>query len=160
MALRPCPNCKAQISDLAEICPKCGKTINLSGLSTTFENAFKESHNLIQAAKATLDSLPPPPKKPEPLVKEFKRTCKECGKVWHSLSEREEELKSKLTHCKTQCCGGTEDASATQCRKGCFGVAGPDSKESVTSALESVRKCPNCGSGNYSEETITYERKK
>lgn len=178
MPLKPCRHCHKDISDIAEKCPKCGMVLTtnvpeaqgFAAVADTFKLAYKQSGDVGSAVKAVLKSMTPPPapgaENPQPKydratqVKEFKRTCNECKKTWHSLSEREEELKSRLNPCKAACCGTTEPVGCTECRKGCFGVAGPDSAETLDKTLDSLKKCPNCGSGNYSEEIIIYERKK
>ena len=90
---------------------------------------------------------------PEGHVQEYKRTCNECGKVWHSLISREKEIHKdvKSNACIQACtaCGGNLDA-ATQSKR---------SVESQTDLLDKLRKCPECGSRNYTEKVITYEKK-
>src|SRR5688572_12091158 len=86
-------------------------------------------------------------------VEEYKRTCRACGKSWHSLVSRENEIQKKETSealmegatgmaaCGT--CGTTLPAAAQHSRN----------KEVFTSDLRRLRSCPECHSTNY-EETI------
>lgn len=92
-------------------------------------------------------------------VKEYKRKCKECGKVWHSLASREEKLQKDLK--SNQCdqmtsacgmCGGNWMAlqSSTQAKR---------NEHALTDEAIRLKKCPNCGSGNYEEKEVIYEKK-
>lgn len=87
-------------------------------------------------------------------VKEYKRKCNECGKVWHSLVSREEEIrKSALSASTVQAftaCGGALGTSAQSQRNA----------DSQIELLNKLRKCPECGSTNYKEEIKIYEKKK
>lgn len=87
-------------------------------------------------------------------VKEFKRKCNECGKVWHSLSEREKKIESAkgvaaLNQMSNACCCNSGAALQAQRNVG----ASEDS-------LDNLRRCPECGSQNYAEEVLIYEKKK
>jgi hypothetical protein len=90
---------------------------------------------------------------PHKHVKEFKRTCKECRKVWHSLCSREKaidnEIRTKGSIQASQACSGNMGAAAQMQRNA----------ESQKDLLNKLKKCPNCGSGNYKEEIIIYEKK-
>tara|TARA_Y100000310_G_C20577264_1_gene761070 strand:- start:175 stop:477 length:303 start_codon:yes stop_codon:yes gene_type:complete len=85
-------------------------------------------------------------------VKEYKRKCNECNKIWHSLASREKEIKDdiKCSGCigATTACG-SPTTSAQSIRTG---TAQQD-------ILDKLRKCPKCGSRNYVEKTIIYEKK-
>jgi len=86
-------------------------------------------------------------------VKEYKRKCNECGKVWHSLASREKEIEKDIgcNACiqASTACGGNLGA-ATQSKR---------SVESQQDLLDKLKKCPNCGSRNYTEDVIIYEKK-
>lgn len=86
-------------------------------------------------------------------IKEYKRTCNECGKVWHSLASREKQIAGdvKLNACiqGSTACGGNMGA-ATQSKR---------NVESQKDLLDKLKKCPHCGSSNYKEEEIIYEKK-
>lgn len=90
---------------------------------------------------------------PKKHVKEYKRKCNECGKVWHSLASREKEIGGdiNLNNCVqgSQACNGNMGA-ATQSKR---------NVESQKDLLDKLKKCPNCGSRNYTEEVIIYEKK-
>lgn len=87
-------------------------------------------------------------------VKEYKRKCKECGKIWHSLSSREMEIES------TKRVAALNQASnACTCNSG----AALQAQRNVSSSqdtLDKLRSCPKCGSHNYAEEVLVYEKKK
>ena len=90
---------------------------------------------------------------PKKHVKEYKRKCNECGKVWYSLVSREGEIKKDIgTNACVQgatACGGNLGA-ATQSKR---------NVESQQDLLDKLKKCPNCSSRNYKEEVIIYEKK-
>jgi len=84
-------------------------------------------------------------------VSEYKRTCNECGKSWHSLSKRETEVAKNIKKVKsTQCCNMC-DANARK---------NAESKlNTYQDELERLKKCPQCGSGNFKEDLIVYDKK-
>jgi len=88
-------------------------------------------------------------------VQEYKRKCNECGKVWHSLVAREKEIKAgaNVNNCLSaseaaNCCG--DMGAATQAGR---------NADAQTDLLDKLKKCPNCGSQNYEETMISYEKK-
>lgn len=83
-------------------------------------------------------------------VEEYRRTCKSCGKVWHSLVEREKKIQNEMTinqrlHC-FYCCN---DEVASQYAR---------NKEANETDLDRLKKCPECQSSNYEEEIITFKK--
>lgn len=84
-------------------------------------------------------------------VREFKRICQQCKKVWHVLEEREKKIQSdkKFNSCQQSlnCCSS---GAALQAKR---------NVEAGETELDKLRKCPNCGSSNYEEEVITYAKK-
>jgi type I site-specific restriction-modification system R (restriction) subunit len=84
-------------------------------------------------------------------VKEYKRTCNECGKIWHSLAKREKKLERSetMSNCQQGINACTCNPAATaQHRK---------NRQDTTSEIENLKSCPECGSKNYDEEIIEYE---
>ena len=88
---------------------------------------------------------------------EYKRKCNECGKVWHSLASREGKIERdrKSNECNQiasamSCCNPAVQASSVQSRR---------NVEANEDLLDKLRKCPNCGSRNYTEEKVIYEKK-
>jgi RNA polymerase subunit RPABC4/transcription elongation factor Spt4 len=85
---------------------------------------------------------------------EIRRTCKYCGKVWHSSTSRESNLVSGI--------GWDSGIGAV----GFFSSAGKKRGISATysqsrrnvqaqrEVLENLRRCPNCGSSKYTEEMV------
>lgn len=90
---------------------------------------------------------------PKKHVMEYKRKCRECGKVWYSLASREQQINKDIgcNACiqSSTACGGNLGA-ATQSKR---------NVESQQDLLDKLRKCPNCGSVNYNQEILIHERK-
>ena len=87
-------------------------------------------------------------------VAEYKRVCNQCGKVWHSLVEREVKLNPHGNCCDQDTLGefntcGTNGAQAQYRRN----------IQSREDSLTTLKKCPECGSNNYTETIIYYEKK-
>jgi len=94
------------------------------------------------------------------MVKEYKRTCKNCGQVWHSLVSREKKLKRDKTSYGIQKAGGAMQqlgGSMQQC--GTCGMCGGGSArtgaqvytqtsrniDAASAELARLKRCPNCG---------------
>ena len=84
-------------------------------------------------------------------VKEFKRKCNQCGKVWHSLEAREKEIESSV---KTNSL-----MQATQCCNAGAQLQAKRNADASVSELDKLKSCPNCGSKDYEEKIITYKKK-
>jgi len=91
----------------------------------------------------------------EEKVAEYKRTCNECGKVWHSLVGREASLdpnnwlccdQDRIGECST--CGEISGRSAQYGRN----------IQSREDSLSQLRRCPDCHSNNFREEIIYYTK--
>ncbi len=90
------------------------------------------------------------------MVQEYKRTCKACGKVWHSLVMREKMMKkNSCDECGEtfELCGGCSDSNSRLQWKG--NIEARDRERQ--SQMNDLTTCPNCGSSNYSEEIISHE---
>jgi hypothetical protein len=88
---------------------------------------------------------------PKKHVAEYRRTCKGCGKVWHSLEAREKDIQKNIK---------------TNAFAGCAFCGNPfaqlQANRNVSAGQEELtrlRKCPNCGSSNFKEERLIYEKK-
>lgn len=86
-------------------------------------------------------------------VKEYKRTCNECGKTWHSLAKREKKIKRSKMYDECQ-----EALSACYCNMQASSQYRKNAND-TKSELEKLKECPECGSRNYEEEVIEYEDK-
>lgn len=79
-------------------------------------------------------------------VAEFRRTCNSCGKVWHSLVERENQIvlrqQANAWQGMAGCC--SPNTSATSIGTG----------QVIDSELQRLRQCPDCGSANFKQEII------
>ncbi|MFH1695383.1 MAG: hypothetical protein ABH850_03025, partial [Candidatus Micrarchaeota archaeon] len=83
---------------------------------------------------------------PKTQVKEFKRTCNECGKVWHSLAGREKKINDDIkNNACSQCAFCGNPGAQLQAKR---------NVEAGESELERLKKCPDCSSGNYKEEVV------
>jgi len=80
--------------------------------------------------------------------REYQRTCRTCGKVWHSLASRERQLKGNefCSNCDVvgQGCGCNPSAQLQAQRN----------LEASQSELSRLQRCPNCGSSNYYEKIV------
>lgn len=82
-------------------------------------------------------------------VAEYKRTCNECRKVWHSLVDREKQLTTNLGVDFCGVCGTCGSPHQAQYSR---------NFDANNSSLAQLKKCPQCGSGNYTETAIYYEK--
>lgn len=87
-------------------------------------------------------------------VAEYKRTCNSCGKVWHSLAEREAKLNPHSNCCDQDTLGecntcGTNSAQAQYRRN----------IQSREDNLSILKQCPVCNSTNYTETILYYEKR-
>ncbi len=85
---------------------------------------------------------------PPQAIQEYRRTCKGCGKVWHSLVEREKAIEKdkKNNECDTlNLCSSSAVAQAKH------NVAANESE------ISRLRRCPECHSAVYCEEIITHD---
>jgi len=81
-------------------------------------------------------------------IQEYRRTCKSCGKVWHSLVEREKAIeKDKKNNQRDsfQLCNSSTMSQAKH------NIAANESE------LSRLRRCPECQSAIYREEIITHD---
>ena len=84
-------------------------------------------------------------------VREYKRKCKECRKVWYSLDGREKEIRRNIkSNAFSQCAFCGNPGAQLQAKR---------NVESGQSELERLKSCPNCGSRNYGEKEIVYKKK-
>jgi hypothetical protein len=82
-------------------------------------------------------------------VAEVKRTCNQCGKVWHTLASREMELVNNIGLESLGMCGTC--GSPAQAQHG-------HNLDSNQNELLTTKQCPNCKSSDYKEEVIYYKK--
>ena len=125
-------------------CPNCGKELRIFKTGLVYRLGDKRFCSIKCKNEYKNNS--------KGTIEEYKRKCNECGKVWHSLVSREKEIEKdvKFNACiqVSTACGGNLGA-ATQSKR---------SVESQQDLLDKLKKCPACGSRNYKEEIITYEK--
>lgn len=88
---------------------------------------------------------------PKTQVMEYKRKCKECGKVWHSLENREKEIGKNINTNAWNVCGNMCNAGAQ--------LQAKRNIEASETELDRLKKCPNCQSHNYTETVLVYDKK-
>ena len=132
---------------MSKICPACGKT-----------------HEAANTCPFCGAAVPPPPIKivnPDVVIQiqEYKRTCRNCGKIWHSLVSREKQLRLQETSYNIGACGSNMQSAST-----CFMCGGSRAaqmernKDATKSEIDRLKKCPECGSRNYSEDLMSYDK--
>lgn len=130
-----CPRCSKSVDPGTAYCPFCGvQIVDLQPLEH-------------------LQTLEKPMSGIASKLVEYRRTCQVCGKVWHSLVERENQIarniKSSNCHkglaaCTCSPSGNIEAAQLTR------------NIEANEGELMRLRNCPQCSSANYKEEVIEY----
>jgi len=126
-------------------CSNCGST-----KSATF---WDHDDGTVLCNKCEVDNVKNQKREfdPKTQVREFKRTCLQCKKVWHVLEERENKVQKNVrdNNCYqgTFCCNPGAQLQAKR------------NVEAGESELDKLKKCPECGSANYKEEVITYDKK-
>jgi hypothetical protein len=90
---------------------------------------------------------------------EYKRTCKQCGKVWHSLASREKYLKKeKSCNDCNMCVSAFGSAGGNAYSWGTWTQA-KRNEHALNNEISRLNQCPNCMSCNYTEEIIAHEKK-
>lgn len=85
--------------------------------------------------------------------REYKRKCNRCGKVWYSSVNKEASLATGgfLNALVSTGTALTDLGASTQASR---------NADAKSSEFDSLRKCPNCGSTNYTEKIISFKDKK
>jgi uncharacterized membrane protein YvbJ len=117
---RYCKNCGAEIRADSKHCSRCG---------IGFDN--------------TPSPVSAPQKTSTKIIKETRRTCNVCGKVWHyGKQEQLQNVGNAMSNL----------GKSMSCCTGCLpAVFIPDKK------VVDLNKCPNCGSKNIKKEQIAHE---
>ena len=138
---KTCSKCgNIETNDQAVFCDKCGTKLSI--VDEIKPNEIK------------------PTVKHENIIQEYRRTCKNCGKVWHSLVSRERELNLRATTSKLSEIGTRMQAASCCFMCGDRGAAQYGRNVDATkNEIERLKSCPNCLSKNYTEEIIPYEKK-
>lgn len=92
------------------------------------------------------------------VVIEYKRTCNQCGKVWHVLAEREKYLEKEKRFNNCNMCAtaiGTADGNVGSWMAWTQTKRNEHALENETTRL---KQCPNCMSSDYTETKIEYEK--
>lgn len=81
-------------------------------------------------------------------MQEYRRTCNACGKIWHSLVTRENQVVKSGQTDALNVCAQMCNASAQQQAKRNF--------DANQSEIVRLRQCPQCGSSSYNEVLVDY----
>lgn len=153
-----CPRCSCKVKvpryPTRHKCPRCNSAVlideKLRGSEIECPNCQKGFRF------GTVPAPPPPIKTPvqsayqqdagKGMVQEFRRTCKRCGKVWHTSVERENQIVSST---KSGALLGAlnvfnDDAFAQWNRN----------TQSNISEINRLRSCPECGSASYDQQIV------
>lgn len=147
---------------LTRICAKCGKKIKWWEDSEEDEKGkeickgcverLEEEQRLEEEKKLNEEKEKEIERKNE--VKEYKRKCNQCGKVWHSLVDKEIQI---TTSSFLNALVGVGTAIT-----GNLGASTQSSRnvDAQSERLDKLKSCPNCGSRDYTEEIMVYKKKK
>ena len=86
-------------------------------------------------------------------IKEYKRKCNQCNKLWHSLVSREKEIEDGK-----KIAAWNQVSNSCACKSG-SALQAQRNVGAYQDSLDKLHKCPECGSQNYTEEIIIYEKK-
>lgn len=91
-------------------------------------------------------------------IKEYKRKCNQCHKVWHTLASREEEIEKRIR-------SASGETFVNECDT-CGSAQGIGNRAQINrnrdqnkSELDKLKQCPSCGSHDYKEEVLIYGKK-
>jgi len=90
-------------------------------------------------------------------VQEYRRTCYECGKVWHVLASRESEIEKQAL--RNQLSGCVSYMGMASNFRSFFNTYAQvkRNEDAIKSEGYKLKTCPNCGSGNYEGVLVVYE---
>lgn len=96
--------------------------------------------------------------KEKKMVAEFKRTCNQCGKVWHVLASRENYLEREDT-CNScnQCSSALGTMGGNYVSWGTW-TQTKRNEHAIKAEKTKLKQCPDCHSSDYSQMTIEYEK--
>ena len=133
-------------------CGNCGKKLGIFKKIQPFGS--KEAFCSFRCKKEWLKKKEEEKKELEKV--EYKRKCKACGKVWHSLKKRELELEQEIKK--------AQDATKTAgwgMLAGSWSALGASEQaernlQATKKELDKLKSCPKCGSHSYTEKEIVY----
>lgn len=82
---------------------------------------------------------------------QYKRTCKACGKVWHSSVARESAMNTKLLGNSLMAVGSALTLSTST------SLQANRNLDANQTEFDALRKCPNCFSTQYEEVVVDYD---
>jgi hypothetical protein len=133
--MKICPKCRLEYVDAAEIC-----YIHKIPLESVQQTKLAEKQQLpLQVV---------PNNTPQTTATEFRRQCRACGTMWHSLVSREQQL---LTQQKGNACD-----QVLMCGRPSAQMQAKRSFQATQDEIVRVRLCPKCNSGNYDENIVSY----
>jgi RNA polymerase subunit RPABC4/transcription elongation factor Spt4 len=130
MLEKSCAKCGAVINHSHTFCGQCGAPVTTA--------ALQPQHTL---------QPQPPVQQYQPTIQEYKRTCRSCGKTWHSLVSREMQIKRNENANKCNVCA--------QCGNPAAQLQATRNLDANQSESTRLRQCPTCASSNYDEVIIS-----
>jgi hypothetical protein len=132
-----CPHCREPMPLGTAVCPNCNKQQKITQLQSE-----RTPHNYNQSIQNAAGK-----------IIEYRRTCRVCGKVWHSLVSREKQIMSSQTSDALLAAGGAMQSCGT-CGTVGSGTQAQASRnlDANQSELQRLRSCPECSSANYAEQ--------
>ena len=78
------------------------------------------------------------------MAQQYRRTCNYCGKTWHSLVQREQQI------------GQIKNQAAFATIGNCCGDNSQNMRniDAGSDSLTKLRQCPECQSSDYTEEIV------
>lgn len=135
--MKICPKCRQTYFDNFQKCNSCGlflQTVANSRILT--QKSQPKIAQQVAASSVAQGQI------------EFRRQCRACKTVWHSLLAREKQISSSE---KANCCG-----VISFCGNPSAQTQAVHNLEANRSEMARLRSCPKCGSANYDEGIISY----
>jgi len=136
-------------------CGTCNKTIRYPAAKAGMTGKCPGCGDPVRLRDTAVATVPPhlppviidaPPTRPRSSIGEYRRKCNMCGKIWHSLASREKQItkQENCSNCEVvaNCCNPAAQIQAKR------------NQQASQSEYDRLRKCPECGSQNYSEELV------
>jgi len=158
MNLPVCPKCGALQSAQAKFCSDCGTSLRPQSSGATASQQHCQSCGAMSGRDEAycpkcgkpiaLGPSSPPLATQGIQIQEYKRTCKACGRTWHSSVAIEKRLKVQ---------GVTSNMmAATSIFNPLLNVVAIKNVRSIQGSLDKLKSCPDCGSHSYIETLVKY----
>ena len=154
--MKICPQCKKLHGEWQDLCKIDGTPlINFRSETTPNPQPIKGEVKVTRSYPGTTPIHQPikvkveiarPQTTNQSLVSEYRRKCRACTTIWHSLVSREVQLEKQKQsgECdQVMMCGSAE-------------MQAKRNIQATHDEMTRLRQCPKCGSSNFNEEIVTY----